>query len=208
MRIWILYVCGLILLASMPVAAHEDHEERPAAPIHAPGHQKDRPVARRHRRDHDERPGRSGRAWIGAGTGVGYGSVELPCSGGLFNDCSEEGRLRTYSANVTFSGRNAALRLRGIRDLDKGSDRRTPYETAALVGTRFGRSDWYGLVGAGRIRHADDRFKGDANGFAWEILLAPSSSGPVGFEMSFQGNSGRDVEFVAFNLGLRFGALR
>lgn len=149
------------------------------------------------------------RVWAGIGAGVAYGSVDVPCSPNpVGSDCTEEGDLRTYSANVTFSGRNTALRIRGIRDQDKGGDARTPYEVAALIGSRFGRSNWYGLVGAGEIRHPDDKLKDDAHGFAWEILFAPSSEGPTGLELSFQGNSGKDVDFVGFTLGFRIGALR
>ena len=59
------------------------------------------------------------------------------------------------------------------------------------------------------MRHADDDFNEEkAGGFAWEILFAPSSSGLTGLELSFQGNSGEDVDMVAFSIGLRLGALR
>jgi hypothetical protein len=150
------------------------------------------------------------RAWVGVGAGVGWGAVDVPCQPNSFGaDCREEGILNTYSANATLAGRNGAIRLRGLRQTDKGDDTRTPYETAALIGTRFGRSNWYGLAGYGRVMHADDDFQeDDAHGFAWEILFAPSSDGPTGFELSFQGNSGEDVDFVAFNVGMRIGALR
>jgi hypothetical protein len=161
--------------------------------------------------DRAERRRRLGvRAWAGIGAGVGWGAVDVTCQpGGFGDDCREEGVLHTYTGNVTVAGPAGALRLRGIRQADKGNDSRTPYETAALIGTRFGRSDWYGLAGYGRVRHPDDDFTGDkASGFAWEILFAPSSAGLTGLELSFQGNSGRDVDFVAFNIGLRIGALR
>ena len=171
---------------------------------------------RESRRDSDDREERrtarrrETRMWIGVGAGVGYGAVDVPCQPTTFgSDCREEGILNTYSANLTLAGRDGAIRLRGIRDADKGDDARTPYETAALIGTRFGRSDWYGLAGYGRIRHVDDRYLEDrASGFAWEILFAPSSEGHTGLELSFLGNTGEDVDFVAFNLGMRLGALR
>lgn len=156
----------------------------------------------RHSHRHGPQPVR---AWIGVGTGIAIGSVDIECSGG--GDCSESGPFQTYSANVTIAG-PMALRLRGIRAAEDESNGRTPYETAALLGGRFGRSNWYGLVGAGRIRHPDDNFRGDASGFAWEILFAPSGSGGAGLELSFQGNAGEEVDFAAFNLGMRFGALR
>lgn len=154
-----------------------------------------------------------GRMWLGVGTGVGYGSVETTCSPGSFgDDCREEGIVNTYVANITLaSSEGAAIRLRGMRQTDKGDDARTPYEQAALVGTRFGRSNWYGLVGYGQVRHADDEFvKGPgerAGGLAWEIMFAPSTEGPVGLELGFQGNNGHYVDYVAFNVGMRFGAL-
>lgn len=150
------------------------------------------------------------RAWIGLGAGVGYGSVDVACEPDFFRaDCTAEGVISTYSANITLSGPNTALRLRGIRDADKGGDARTPYETAAMLGSRFGYSNWYGFLGYGRVSHADDRYtRGDAEGLAWEIVFAPSSIGASGFELSFQGNNGHDVDYVAFNLGMRLGALR
>lgn len=150
------------------------------------------------------------RFWVGVGGGAGYASVDVPCETTFFgDDCTEEGSVHTYSANVTLSGPHTALRLRGIRDSDKGDDARTPYETAAMLGSRFGYSNWYGFLGYGRTLHADDRYtEGDAEGLAWEIVFAPSSQGATGLELSFQGNSGHDVDFVVFNLGLRFGLLR
>lgn len=162
---------------------------------------------------HDERRQRREppvRMWVGVGVGVGWGAVDVPCQQNNFgSDCREEGTLNTYTANATLAGRNGAVRIRGLRQTDKGDDSRTPYETAALIGTRFGRSSWYGLAGYGRVMHADDDFQEDeASGFAWEILFAPASDGPTGFELSFQGNAGEDVDFVAFNVGMRLGALR
>lgn len=168
---------------------------------------------RRHERDeHHARAYRSlrPRVWLGIGTGAGYAAVDVPCTSTFFgDDCTEEGILHSYSANLTLSGPHTALRLRGIRDSDKGDDARTGYETAAMLGTRFGPSNWYGFAGYGRVLHPDDRYTGgDAEGFAWEIVFAPSSRGATGFELSFQGNSGHDVDFVLFNLGLRFGSMR
>ena len=153
---------------------------------------------------------RAPRIWVGLGAGVGYGAADVPCTSGFFgDDCQEEGILNTYSANVTLAGAGGALRLRGIRDSDKGDDARTPYEQAAMLGTRFGRSNWYGFAGYGRFRHVDDRYPEDrASGFAWEIVFAPATESLTGLELSFQGNSGDDVDLVAFNIGLRLGALR
>ena len=161
-------------------------------------------------RRHARRRERQARMWVGIGAGVGYGAVDVPCTSGVFgDDCQEEGILNTYSANVTPAGAGGALRLRGIRDADKGDDARTPYEQAALLGTRFGRSNWYGFAGYGRFRHVDDRYPEDrAAGFAWEIVFAPASESLTGLELGFQGNSGDDVDLVAFNIGMRLGALR
>ena len=150
------------------------------------------------------------RIWVGIGTGVGYATVDVACSSGFFgSDCTQQGDLRTYSANITLAGPHTAFRLRGIRDQDRGGDARTAYEEAVLIGPRFGRSNWYGMLGYGRIRHVDDDFpKYKAEGLAWEILFAPSSRGATGLELSFQGNSGKDVDFVGFTLGFRVGAMR
>lgn len=164
----------------------------------------------REERREQARKSRRGRAWIGVGAGVGYASVDVPCQQNFFgSDCREEGITGTYSANITLSGPQTALRLRGVRDADKGDNARTPYETAALIGSRFGYSNWYGFAGYGRVRHPHDRYtEGNAEGFAWEIVFAPSSTGATGLELSFQGNNGHDLDYVAFNLGMRFGALR
>jgi hypothetical protein len=150
------------------------------------------------------------RFWVGAGAGGGWATVDVPCPGGSTSDydCTEEGQLATYSANVTLAGPYTAVRVRGVRQQDKGRDSRTPYEEAVMVGSRFGRSNWYGFVGAGRIQHADDEFEGDTHGFAWEIVFAPESHTALGFELSFQGEAGEDVDFFAANIGARFGLLR
>jgi hypothetical protein len=151
------------------------------------------------------------RLWFGVGTGIGYGSVEVTCSGSGFGaECTEEGLVNTFVGNVTASSaRGLTARLRGLRDTDKGGDARTPYELAALLGTRFGRSSWYGMAGYGRVYHADDDFtRNHSGGIAWEIFFAPETEGPVGLELGFQGNNGHYVDYVAFNVGMRFGALR
>lgn len=160
----------------------------------------------RRRRDHHH-----GRIWLGVGAGVGVANVETVCNPpGSSDDCSESGFLNTWSGNVTMSGSHGgAIRLRGVRATDKHDDARTPYETAALVGSRFGRSNWYGMVGYGRVHHPDDEaVRDESGGFAWEILFAPSTDGPVGLELGFMGNGGHHADYVAFNLGMRFGALR
>lgn len=147
------------------------------------------------------------RAWVGVGAGVGFASVDTPCQVPSSYDCDESSSLGTYSANFTVTGRNTGVRLRGVRAQDKGQDSRTPYELAAMVGSRFGHSNWYGFVGGGRILHADDEFQGDTHGFAWEFVFAPTSHSGMGFELSFQGNTGRDVDYGVFNLGFRFGKM-
>lgn len=151
------------------------------------------------------------RAWAGIGAGVGAANIAVPCGNNppsADKDCEQSGTTGTYTANVTISGPYTALRVRGIRQQDKGDDDRTPYEEAILVGSRFGYSNWYGLAGYGRVLHADDRHPEPDGGFAWEILFAPSTLSATGLELSFQGNLASDVSFVAVNLGVRFGALR
>jgi hypothetical protein len=147
------------------------------------------------------------RQWLGLGAGAGFANIDLPCSFGSSGECDESGHVGTYSANLTLMGPHTGVRLRGIRAQDKHDDERTPYELAAMLGSRFGYSNWYGFLGAGRIQHPDDEFVGDANGFAWEFVFAPSSSTGTGFELSFQGNAGSEVDFVLFNLGARFGRI-
>lgn len=189
---------------------HDDHDHHE--------HRHDRPLTRqelrarkRELRQDERRLARRSlrpRAWLGVGAGAGFGSVDIPCTAPSNYDCDESSTLGTYSANLTMTGRRTGIRLRAVRAQDKGSDSRTPYEMAAMVGSRFGPSNWYGFVGAGRILHADDEFQGDAHGFAWEFVFAPASSGGMGFELSFQGNAGRDVDYGLFNLGVRFGKLQ
>lgn len=151
-----------------------------------------------------------GRAWIGVGAGVGAATIKVPCSGSnpRTYDCTEAGDIGTYSANVTITGPYSALRLRGVRQQNRGNEKYVPYEEAALVGSRFGHSNWYGLVGVGRIQHISDKHPDDTHGFAWEILFAPSTFAATGMELSFQGELGEDVDYIAVNLGLRFGQLR
>lgn len=152
----------------------------------------------------------SPRFWLGVSAGVGYGNAEVPCQTSTFGyeDCHEEGITNTYAANITLSGPRTALRLRGVRDADKGDERRTPYETAALVGMRMGRSNWYAFAGYGQIHHVDDRFVEDhASGFAWEFVFAPASRAISGFELSISGQSGEEVDWIGTNIGARFGLL-
>jgi hypothetical protein len=206
------------LLAATPAAAQSTGSDKPVTREEVREKKRELREMERELRE-QEREGRAEvreerrhrtRMWAGVGAGVGWGAVDVECRPGSFgDDCREEGALNTFSANLTLAGRDGAIRLRGLRQSDKGDDSRTPYETAALIGTRFGSSDWYGMAGYGRIRHPDDDFQKDrAGGFAWEILFAPSSTGATGLELSFQGNTGDDVDFVAFNIGLRVGALR
>lgn len=230
MRFLVLGFTVISLLAATPMLAYADDEsgvtreeverkKREVREMERELRRQEREAQAEAEAEADEPPVRRGRhtprrsntrMWIGVGAGVGWGAVDVTCDPGSFgDDCREEGLLNTYTGNVTLAGPHGALRLRGLRQSDKGDDRRTPYETAALIGTRFGHSNWYGLAGYGRIRHADDDFPEErAGGFAWEILFAPSSEAITGLELSFQGNTGEDVDFVAFNLGLRFGVLR
>lgn len=165
--------------------------------------------------DRRRRDRRSGdlQLWVGLGTGLSYGWVDTDCDpSGVGPECSEEGLLSTYIGNFTVAADNGmTLRLRGVRASDRGSDEHVPYETAAMVGARFGRSSWYGLFGAGVLHNVDDEFvKGDdtVTGLAWEVMFAPASNGPMGMELGFQGNSSEHAGFIAFNVGVRFGALR
>ena len=160
-----------------------------------------------------ERRGGDLQVWAGLGTGLAYGWVETNCgSSGVGAECSEQGVINTYIGNFTVASANGmALRLRGVRASESDNDERTPYETAAMVGFRFGRSSWYGLFGAGVLHNVDDDFvKGDdeVTGLAWEVVFAPSTYGPMGLELGFQGNSSEYADFIAFNIGVRLGALR
>ncbi|MBI3171292.1 MAG: hypothetical protein HYZ32_01705 [Hydrocarboniphaga effusa] len=232
----LVFACGFGLIAGTPVLASDgknifaDGSQLQVAHEQQSGHdhegddqitreeldarkrelrEQERELRERERVREARRP-RPPRVWVGLGTGVAYASADVQCSSGFFgSDCTEQGDLRTYSANITFAGRHSALRVRGIRDQDKGNDARTAYEKAVLIGSRFGHSNWYGMVGYGRILHVDDDYPKDkAEGLAWEILFAPSSQGATGLELSFQGHSGKDVDFVGFTLGFRIGALR
>lgn len=175
---------------------------------------RDRAAARReraearHDRSEDVIP--QARFWIGVGAGAGLASIKTQCSGDPQHtyNCDQGGDLGTYSANVTITGPYSALRLRGIRQTDDGGNQHVPYEEAALVGSRFGHSNWYGLAGVSRLQHIDDKHPDDSHGFAWEILFAPSSMAATGLELSFQGDLGEAVDFFGVNVGMRFGQLR
>ena len=169
-----------------------------------------RALRERQRGEHEEsRPEVLPRAWVSVGAGVAGGSVDYPCNASsTTNDCSGAGTFGTYAANATITGPYSALRVRGIREMDRDGNRHVPYEEAVLIGSRFGRSDWYGLAGYGRIVHPDDKHPDDTHGFAWDIVYAPSSNALTGIELSFQGDLGPDVDFFGFGVGMRFGALR
>jgi len=185
-------------LAAAPVPAAADAADGYQAAAAEPAHLQE---PRQKRRRRAERT----RVWVGIGAGMLSGDVEVPCGAAPGGGCSEHGNFISYSANFTVAG-PIALRVRAIRANEETD--RTPYETAALLGLRLGRSNWYGLLGPGRIRHADDSFQGEAHGLAWEILRAAPSDGAVGFEFALHGNSGSEVDFAGFSLGLRFGSLR
>ena len=147
------------------------------------------------------------RSWLGLNFGIVSGNVEVPCSGvGPPDGCSEGGVFPTLGLNFTVTGKHA-LRLRAVR-AEEENTRHKPYELAALVGTRIGRSHWYGLVGAGRINHPDDENEASTTGLAWEFVRARPTADEVGFEFAVQGNSLGEADFWGVALGLRFGKLR
>ena len=190
----------------------QDRRDRQEARRDRAEARRERATARREdaRDDREAAPPPQSRFWVGVGAGVGVATISVTCAGANSNthDCDQSGDLGTYSANITIAGPYTALRVRGVRQQDKGDDKQTPYEEAVLIGSRFGRSNWYGLAGVGRLQHIDDKHYGDTHGFAWEILFAPSSLSAMGMEVSFQGELGDDVDYVGANLGLRFGQLR
>lgn len=146
--------------------------------------------------------------WLGLGTGLTRDWIETPCvSSGAGTECSA---LNTYTANFTVvADTGMALRLRGVRASDSSDDPYAPYETAAMIGTRIGRSGWHALVGPGVLHNVDNAFvQGDVTGLAWEVMFAPRTHGPIGLELGILGNAAEHADFVAFNIGLRFGALR
>jgi len=151
--------------------------------------------------------GRPGQAWIGIGTGAGTGVVDTECSGSAnTKDCTESGFFQTYGANLTLAARRTALRVRWVQSEERHASPK-PYELAALAGTQLGRSPWYMFLGASRILHPDDNHPNEARAFAYEVVLAPHSDGASGFELSFQGGYGSEIQYFALSLGLRFGAL-
>lgn len=146
------------------------------------------------------------RTWLGLNLGIVSGSVDLPCPTPGGGDCDEGGVFPALGANLTVAGKGA-LRLRAIRAEEDNTDHK-PYELAALVGMRMGRSHWYGLVGVGRIVHPDDDYRGNVTGLAWEFVRARPTSEGVGFEFSFYGNSLGDANFAGVAVGMRLGRLR
>jgi hypothetical protein len=232
MRFLIASLLSCFLLAALPAVAGVPHEEERASEaeriqeeLRARREASRRDAARREaaRRevyreddDYDRRYARRdafpARVWLGVGAGVAYAPVDTACSPSFGPDCSESGLLDTYSGNLTFSGSDGlTLRLRGVRAADAGGAARTPYETAVMVGSRLGYSDWYGLLGVGALHHLDDAVvDGDdsTTGLAWEIVYAPPAHGPLGLELGLQGNAADRADYVGFNVGIRFGSLR
>lgn len=145
-----------------------------------------------------------GRSWLGLNLGLVSGDVDTPCLPPTGGDCSEAGVFPSFGANLTFAG-TGAFRLRGV--VAGENTRKRPHEVATLVGAKLSRN-WYGLIGAGRIFNPDDNFDGTASGLAWEFVYAPPTTSSSGFEFSFFGNTGADVDFGGFSLGVRFGKLR
>jgi len=148
-----------------------------------------------------------GQAWIGGSVGGATGTVKTECSSGPQDNrnCEESGFFHTYGANFTLAGRSA-FRFRWTQSEERHTSPK-PYELAAMVGGRMGRSNWYGLVGGAKVLHPDNNHPNEARALAYEILFAPASEG-VGFELSFAGGYGNDVQYFGFNLGLRFGMLK
>jgi hypothetical protein len=145
------------------------------------------------------------RRWIGVNVGLVSGSVDVPCGGGG-GDCSEGGVFPALGVNFTATGRHA-FRLRVVR-AEEDNTRHKPYELAALVGTRLGRSHWYGLVGAGRINHPDDEHEERVTGVAWEFVRARPTADDVGLEFAVLGNTGGEADYWGVAIGARFGKLR
>ena len=154
------------------------------------------------------REGQPAQAWIGIGTGFATGSVDTECSASSNNkDCSESGFFQTYGANLTLAARRTALRFRWVQSEERHASPK-PYELALLAGTQLGRSPWYMFLGTSRVLHPDDNHPNEARAFAYEVVLAPHSDGASGFELSFQGGYGNEIQYFALSLGLRFGALQ
>jgi hypothetical protein len=147
------------------------------------------------------------RAWLGVNAGLGYGGVEL-CHNQKPDNCTREGLFGTYGANVTLTGAQGLLRLRATRGDQKGGNLHMPYEEAALIGSRFGRSSWYGALGYSNIVHPHDGYTGTLKGVGYDLFFPPSSGGPIGFELSFHGMFANEGNYEAISLGLRFGNLR
>jgi hypothetical protein len=229
MRFVIAGLVSCFLLAALPAAAADPHEQERASEAERI---QDELRARREaaRDDHAYDHGRREAArddddaydyrrrvvrrrpdlqvWLGLGTGLTRDWIETPCAAsGAGNECSV---LNTYTGNFTVVADNGlALRLRGVRASDSSHDPYAPYETAAMIGARIGRSGWHALFGPGVLHNVDNDFvQGDVTGLAWEVMFAPRTHGPIGLELGILGNAAEHADFVAFNIGVRFGALR
>jgi hypothetical protein len=154
------------------------------------------------------RQARRPRAWLGGSWGVGAGSLDTCPDTSASSACSRDGAFGLWGGNVTVTGETQVLRLRGARPVNRGGNSRTPYEQAALLGSRLGHGDWYLALGYGRILHPDDAYDGDLKGLAYDVFYAPSSRSGSGLELSFRGLVAEDGAYGSVNLGLRFGRLR
>lgn len=155
--------------------------------------------------------------WIGIGSALGTAQVKHPVGFGPTRSTdSENGFISALTVNLSVVGDLAfKLRYTGAQVLFEGDSDDSPSEFGAMIGLPFNASNpRRGPVlyaGFGRVFHADDSLDQPINGLAAEFSFLRWGGQGVGGEMGIQGfyvdKGDVEVEYIAFNIGLRFGSL-
>lgn len=155
-------------------------------------------------------------AWLGFGTAIGTATVKHPNALGAFESHDKEsGLLTAYTVNLTAVGALAfKLRYTSANIFEAASGDDDPAEFGAMIGLPFTDNPRRGPVlyaGFGRVFHADDSLQQPINGLAAEFSFFRWGGESLGGEMGIQGfyadKGDEEVEYIAFNVGLRFGGL-
>lgn len=154
------------------------------------------------------------RSWFGFGLAGGTGSVKYPDASQAGGVDIESGLLELMNFSLVAVA-DVAVKLRYTRAdvLSESGPGASPEEAAYLVGIPFAphRRSAILYLGLGRVFHADDQLDRPINGLAAEFTIFRWGSERAGGEFGLQGfyrdRGDEEVEYIAFNVGLRLGGL-
>lgn len=156
-------------------------------------------------------------SWLGIGYALGTAHVKHPTGVGINRSVdSESGFISALTVNLSVVGDLAfKLRYTGAQVLFEGEADDSPSEFGAMIGLPFNaKNPRRGPVlyaGFGRVFHADDSLDQPINGLAAEFSFLRWGGSGVGGEMGIQGfyvdKGDEEVDYIAFNIGMRFGNL-